>query len=260
MRKTVLLGCVILLIGLSGCGGGSDPETTSKPVSSTADQTTGMVLVKVAGGTYSMGDTFGDGATDEKPTRQVSVGDFYIGKYEVTQGEWQKVMGSNPAYFKACGANCPVEQVSWNDIQAFISKLNQLSGKSYRLPTEAEWEYAARSGGQSQKYSGGNVDSNFAWNSGNAGYSVHQVGQKLPNSLELYDMSGNVWEWVNDVYGGYDSAALTNPAGPTAGTERVSRGGSWLVGSSFDRASYRARNTPDTRYYDLGFRLAATNL
>jgi len=129
---------------------------------SITDPTTGMVLIKVTGGTFTMGDTFGDGSTDELPLHQVTVSDFYIGKYEVTQAEWQTVMTGNtnaisatPSFFTTCGTSCPVEQVSWNDIQIFISRLNTQSGKSYRLPTEAEWEYAARSGGQSQKYSGG---------------------------------------------------------------------------------------------------------
>jgi formylglycine-generating enzyme len=126
--------------------------------------------------------------------------DHSFGKYEVTQAQWEAVMGNNPAYFKQCGESCPVESVSWNDVQEFIKKLNQQTGKTYRLPTEAEWEYAARSGGKSEKYSGGNNVDSVAWYNGNSGKQTHPVGRKQPNGLGIYDMSGNVWEWVEDIY------------------------------------------------------------
>ncbi len=158
-----------------------------------------MVLLKAPAGTYTMGDTFGDGASDELPTHQVTVGEFYIGKYEVTQGQWQAVMGSNPSSFSSCGADCPVESVNLSDVQTFITTLNQLSGKNYRLPTEAEWEYAARSGGQSQEYSGGSDINAVAWYASNSGGTTHPVGQLQANGLGLYDMSGNVDEWVSDL-------------------------------------------------------------
>ena len=221
------------------------------------DSTTGMTLLKVPGGTYTMGDTFDDGYPGEIPTHQVTVGDFYIGKYEVTQGEWQAVMGSNPSSFSACGAGCPVENVSWDDIQTFITTLNLQSGKNYRLPTEAEWEYAARSGGLSEKYSGGSDVDAVAWYSVNSDSTTHPAGQKQANGLGLYDMSGNVWEWVNDWYGAYDSAAQTNPTGPTTGSYRVFRGGSWSLDAFYGRASNRNANNSDDRANDLGFRLAA---
>ena len=224
---------------------------------SITDSTTGMTLLKVTGGTFTMGDTFGDGNYDEKPTHQVTVSDFYIGKYEVTQTEWVKVMGSNPSYFTACGTSCPVEQVSWNDIQTFISKLNTASGKNYRLPTEAEWEYAARSGGKSEKYSGSSDINAVAWYSSNSGSTTHPVGQKQANGLGLYDMSGNVWEWVSDWYGTYSSSAQTNPTGATSGSYRVFRGGSWYIGATSARASYRAYYPPAFRTYAVGFRLLA---
>jgi len=228
------------------------------------DPTTGMVFHKVTGGTFTMGDTFGDGSTDELPLHQVTVSDFYIGKYEVTQAEWQTVMTGNtnsisatPSAFTTCGTSCPVEQVSWDDIQIFISRLNTQSGKNYRLPTEAEWEYAARSGGQSQKYSGGSDINAVAWYGVNSGSTTHAVGTKQANGLGLYDMSGNVCEWVSDWYGSYGSAAQTNPTGPTTGFGHVVRGAFMNAGASFVRASIRAYySPPDIRYF-LGFRLVA---
>ena len=234
-------------------GGGSLPAFC--PLT---DPTTGMTLQRVTGGAFSMGDTFGDGSGDELPVHQVTVGDFYIGRYEVTQGQWQTVMGSNPSGFTACGAGCPVEQVSWDDIQTFITTLNQRSGKTYRLPTEAEWEYAARSGGKSEKYSGGSDVTAVAWYSANSGGTTHPVGQKQANGLGLYDMSGNVWEWVSDWYGRYGgTAAQVNPQGPTTGSYRVSRGGSWLNPSAHVRASRRDSYGPGARSSSLGFRLVA---
>jgi formylglycine-generating enzyme required for sulfatase activity len=235
---------------------------TLTPVTGTTltDPTTGMTLLKVTGGTYTMGDTFGDGYSNGLPTHQVTVGDFYIGKYEVTQAEWQTVMGSNPSYFTACGTTCPVEQVSWTDIQTFISTLNTQSGKTYRLPTEAEWEYAARSGGQNQKYSGTSdvtLLGNYAWYGTNAGSTTHPVGQKQANGLGLYDMSGNVWEWVSDWYGAYSSTAQTNPTGATTGSHRVNRGGSGSGGAAGGRASGRGNGAPGDRNISIGFRLLA---
>ena len=219
--------------------------------------TTDIVMVKVTGGTFTMGDT--DGYSWELPTHQVTVGDFYIGKYEVTQGQWQAVMGSNPSYFNACGDNCPVELVTWNDVQDFITKLNQQKGTKYRLPTEAEWEYAARSGGKSEKYSGGSDVNAVAWYNSNSGSTTHPVGQKQANGLGLYDMSGNVWEWVNDWYGVYGSTAQTNPKGPSTGSSsnRVLRGGSWYGDAYNARASVRYSDYPDYSDSVIGFRLAA---
>jgi formylglycine-generating enzyme required for sulfatase activity len=228
--------------------------------SSYSDPTTGMDFVYVNGGCYQMGDTFGDGYDSEKPVHEACVDDYYIGKYEVTQGQWQAVMGSNPSNFKNCGDNCPVESVSWNDAQEFVRKLNQRSGGGkYRLPTEAEWEYAARSGGKSEKYSGGNDVDSVAWYSGNSGSKTHPVGTKSPNGLGIYDMSGNVWEWVQDWYGGgYSSGSQNNPSGPSSGSYRVYRGGSWGYGARDGRAAYRDSDTPGDRRGRLGFRLART--
>ena len=218
----------------------------------------GMVFVK--GGCYQMGDTFGDGGSDEKPVHEVCVDDFYIGKYEVTQDQWRKVMGNNPSNFSSCGGNCPVEQVSWNDVQDFIRQLNSQTGKAYRLPTEAEWEYAARSGGKSEKYSGGNDIDSVAWYGSNSGSKTHPVGQKRANGLGIYDMSGNVWEWVQDIFSdsAYRSHSKNNPIYTGSGARRVLRGGSWGSDPRYVRAALRGRDTPDVRRSVLGFRLART--
>ena len=200
-----------------------------------------------------MGDTFGDGESEEKPVHEVCVDDFYIGKYEVTQGQWKAIMGSNPSHFSNCGDNCPVESVSWNDIQDFINKLNQKTGKSYRLPTEAEWEYAARSGGKSEKYAGTSNESelgDYAWYDKNSGSKRHPVGQKKPNGLGIYDMTGNVWEWVNDWYDSdyYKNSPKSNPTGPSSGKEyKVLRGGGWVAGARDLVTSFRFWYVPTTR-------------
>ena len=221
------------------------------------DSKTGMEFVFVKGGCYQMGDTFGDGARDEKPVHEVCLDDFYMGKYEVTQAEYKKIMGSNPSKSKK-GDRYPVEQVSWEDAQEFIQKLNRRTGKSFRLPTEAEWEYAARSGGRKEKYSGGNSIESVAWYYGNSGGSTHRVGQKQANGLGLHDMSGNVWEWCQDRYGKdyYSKSPRKNPKGPGSGSHRVYRGGSWLSIPSLVRAAYRYRDLPWLRIANVGFRLA----
>lgn len=225
-------------------------------------------MVSVKGGCYQMGDTFGDGESNEKPVHEVCVNDYYMGKYEVTQGQWKAIMGNNPSHFKDCGDNCPVENVSWNDIQDFIRKLNEKitplskggSKGGYRLPTEAEWEYAARSGGKSEKYSGGNDIDSVAWYDKNSGSKTHPVGQKAANGLGLYDMSGNVWERVNDWYDNdyYKNSPKDNPRGPGSATHRVLRGGGWDFDAWVTRAAYRLWNNPVIRNDHLGFRLVRT--
>lgn len=222
------------------------------------DPTTGMNFVFVKGGCYRMGDTLGNGYSSEKPVHEACVNDLYIGKYVVTQGQWQAVMGNNPSYFKNCGDNCPVEQVSWTDAQEFISKLNSRSGKAkYRLPTEAEWEYAARSGGKKEKYSGGDDIDKVAWYSGNSGGKTHPVGTKAANKLGIYDMSGNVWEWVKDWYDEryYAKSPRNNPQGPGSAQHHVLRGGGLSGDASVTRASARHGHAPDDRSKDNGFRL-----
>mgnify|MGYP001804168081 CR=1 FL=1 len=159
-----------------------------------------MVFVK--GGTFNMGSN--DGRDIEKPLHEVQVGDFYIGKYEVTQAQWRRIMGNSPSSFNNCD-DCPIESVSWNDIQRFLKKLRKQTGQKYRLPTEAEWEYAARGGNKSKgfTYAGSNALADVAWYDSNSGNKTQPVGQKAPNELGIYDMSGNVWEWCTDWYGEY---------------------------------------------------------
>ena len=219
-----------------------------------------MEFILVKGGNFQMmGDSFGDEYPDEKPVHEVSVSDFYIEKFEVTQGQWKKVMGENPSHFQK-GDNYPVENVSWNDVQEFIRKLNQKSGKKFRLPTEAEWEYAARSGGKREKWAGTSSESeleNYAWFSSNSGSSTHPVGQKTPNGLGLYDMSGNVWEWCEDWYDEnyYKNSPRENPRGPDNGQYRLLRGGSWGDFPWNVRASNRGGSVPTYRDGFSGFRL-----
>ncbi|MEH2791435.1 formylglycine-generating enzyme family protein [Segatella copri] len=215
-------------------------------------------MVKVEAGTFMMGATseMQNPWDDEKPVREVILtNDYYIGKYEVTQSLWQAVMGTNPSYFK--GDNLPVEQVSWDNCLEFISKLNSLTGRKFRLPTEAEWEYAARGGKKSRGYlySGSFNISDVAWYNGNSGNKIHPIGMKQANELGVYDMSGNVNEWCQDWYGSYVSSSQTNPLGANSGSFRVCRGGSWYFGTVNCRSSFRSRGNPDTRSRYLGFRL-----
>ena len=216
-------------------------------------------MVRVEGGTFMMGATSEQGSdaySDEKPVHQVTLSSFSIGKYEVTQEEWEAVMGSNPSEFK--GAKRPVENVSWNDCQAFIRKLKELTGRNFRLPTEAEWEFAARGGTKSigYKYAGGDNLESVAWYNYNSGRTTHEVGQKAPNELGLYDMSGNLTEWCSDWYDKYTSSTQTNPTGPSSGSSRVYRGGTWKLYAKACRVSYRHESIPSSQYDDLGFRLA----
>ena len=218
-----------------------------------------FTMIAVEGGAFKMGATSEQGSdadNDEKPVHNVTLSDYYIGETEVTQELWQAVMGTNPSYSK--GNKKPVEKVSWDDCQEFIRKLNQLTGKNFRLPTEAEWEYAARGGNKSKgyKYSGSNSIGDVAWYTDNSGSKTHDVKTKQANELGIYDMSGNVYEWCQDWYGSYSSGSQTNPTGPTSGSFRVLRGGSWSDYASFCRVSYRDCSDPDSRYYNGGLRLA----
>jgi formylglycine-generating enzyme required for sulfatase activity len=215
-------------------------------------------MVYVAGGTFTMGcisEQNSNCSDNEKPAHQVTLSDFHIGKYEVTQAQWVAVMGNNPSNLK--GDNLPVENVSWNDVQEFISKLNQKTGKQYRLPTEAEWEYAARGGTQSRgyKYSGSDILSEVAWYKDNSGKQTHPVGQKKANELGIYDMNGNVWVWCSDWYGNYNSSSQTNPKGPSSGSSRANRGGSWRSGANRTGVVFRGSDVPNCRDIGLGVRL-----
>ena len=238
------------------------------------DAYTGMAFEKVQKGTFIMGCTTEQGNDcykDEKPPHYVTLTqDYFMGKYEVTHAQWRKVMGSNPPGSFNCD-NCPVEKVSWNDVQGFIAKLNAELKKAksniklkYRLPTEAEWEYAARGGHKATftKYAGSNTPGNVAWYKSNSNrkkhfifHKAHPVGQKAPNELGLYDMSGNVPERCLDWYGYYSRGAKTDPKGPSTGRYRVLRGGSWGGSARFCRVSSRDHINPGLRNLNLGFRL-----
>ena len=222
-------------------------------------------MVIVEGGTFTMGATSEQGSDAyerELPAHSVTLSNFVIGKHEVTQGLWKAVMGSYPWHEPSAtyglGDNYPVYYVNYNDISAFIIKLNELTGKTYRLPTEAEWEYATRGGKKSQgyKYSGSNTAADVAWLDDNSGRTSHSVGTKQANELGIYDMSGNVYEWCSDWYGDYSSGAQTNPTGASGGTYRVRRGGSFVNVARDVRVSFRNYNVPINRDPNLGFRLA----
>ena len=214
-------------------------------------------MVYVSGGTFIMG---GDESSDQTPTHSVTLSSYYICKYEVTQALWRAVMGSNPSKFK--GDNLPVEQVSWNDCQTFINRLNNYTGRNFRLPTEAEWEFAARGGNYSRhyKYSGSNYISDVAWYCDNSGNRTHPVGTKQANELGLYDMSGNVWEWCSDWYGSYSSYSQSNPTGATSGFGRVERGGNWCGLARYCCSSHRSYYAPGNSFDDLGLRLVLSQL
>ncbi len=206
---------------------------------------------------------------DELPVHEVCVDDFYMGKYEVTQGQWKRIMGKNPSEEKSCGDNCPVQNISWDEVQDFVRRLNKISaGSKYRLPTEAEFEYAQRSGGKNERYSGGNDVGRVAWYYENARdtskteefHKIHPVGKKAPNGLGLYDMSGNVWEWTNDWYEStyYANSPRNNPTGPSTGTMRTVRGGCASGYEQNMRVSRRDAYEPDYKFRSIGFRLLRT--
>ncbi|MCL2246945.1 MAG: formylglycine-generating enzyme family protein [Lentimicrobiaceae bacterium] len=215
-------------------------------------------LIFVEGGTFTMGctDDECDDTEKELPAHEVTLSSFYIAKYTVTQEVWRAVMGENPSYFK--GDLLPVETVSWYDAQDFIGKLNTITGNKYRLPTEAEWEYAARGGNQSKgfKYSGSNDIDVVAWYKENNNGTTHPVGTKAPNELGIYDMSGNISEWCSDWYGTYTAESQINPVGPSTGTFKIRRGGNWQNPNLITfRISSRGGTTIHSRFNSFGFRL-----
>jgi len=217
-------------------------------------------MVRVEGGTFKMGATAEQGRSadnNERPVHSVTLKEYYICKYEVTQELWQAVMGNNPSRFKG-DSKRPVENVSWQDCMTFIDKLNKMTGKKYRLPTEAEWEYAARGGhsSKSNKYSGGNAADGAMWYEGNAAGSTHPVGAKMPNELGLYDMNGNVWEWCQDRSGCYTSGSQNNPTGPSWGNCRIIRGGCWTNGVLNCRTTNRNAAKSSVANAYIGLRLA----
>ena len=231
-----------------------------------------LEFVPIEGGCFEMGDTFNEGDSDEKPVHKVCLDDFHLAKHETTQGEWKGVMENDPSFFS--GDDHPVEQVSWHDVQQFIEKLNERSDGKYRLPTEAEWEYACREGGKKIRFGNGKnvidpAEANFDGRSkykesysksGKDRQETVAVGSFAPNALGLHDMSGNVWEWVSDWEGEdyYRTSPEDNPKGPGTGSYRVERGGSWDSYPGSLRCANRYRVEPSDRYSNLGFRLART--
>lgn len=253
----------VLLITVAGTQGNSKISENGTAVNSDSVTPTGATgtinepdMVTVQGGRFAMG---GNENTNEKPIHNVTLSSFKIAKYETTLAQWQKVMGNNPSGRKDC-MDCPVTAVGWDDIQTFIQKLNTLSGKNYRLPTEAEWEYAARGGTKSKgfEYAGSNDVNAVAWTYANSESTIHPVGQKEANELGLYDMSGSVFEWCNDWYDEnyYDKSPENNPKGPVAGPHRVFRGGN--RNSTPDRSRVAYRNPFQLGYGGMGFRLASS--
>ena len=215
-------------------------------------------MVVVQGGTFAMGATDGCGYDDERPIHNVTLTSFKISKYEVTQQLWNLIMDENPSTFQ--GDSLPVNNISWDECQTFIKKLNKKTGKIFRLPTEAEWEFAARGGINSKNflYSGDSESNNVSWTQENSKSETHNVKTKAPNELGLYDMSGNVWEWCQDRYGSYSSSSQTNPTGPSSGSYRVNRGGNWFGNASYCRVSRRnfISQSPGFGNFNLGLRLA----
>jgi formylglycine-generating enzyme required for sulfatase activity len=252
MKANMFILCVVHLLLSGGIALAADPAIK--------DKTPVIELVLVKGGCYQMGDVFGDGNTDEKPVHEVCVKDFYLGKYEVTQEQWQKVMGDNPSEFKQCGKNCPVDSVSWDMAQAYITKLNAMTKKKYRLPTEAELEYAARSGGKDEKWPGANSPANlgeYVWYANNSNETTHPVGLKKPNGLGLYDMAGNVREWCQDKYheAFYAKSPKDNPKSSLKVERHSQRGGGWEDDIIVSRTTARKYNDPDYNYHTFGLRL-----
>ena len=292
MKKIKFISLLIVALGMGFTSCEKDEPTLKNDITKDGifNGLPNDEMVFVQGGTFTMGATEDQGTSDpyddEYPSHQVTVSDFYIGKYEVTQQLWEYVMnysgtaadgstmsayasevwlGKMPSSTDGLGADYPAYNVSWVDIvNIFIPRLNKITGKIFRLPTEAEWEYAARGGNKSKgyKYSGSNIIGDVAWYNSNSSAMTHQVGTKAPNELGLYDMSGNVWECCSDWYDEnyYSSSPSNNPTGPTSGSYRVDRGGSWGNNARSCRVSYRDRSTPDYRDCYYGFRLVCSSL
>jgi len=260
----------IALIGatIAWVASGSDPDSLTVATATADDMAMSPALqtdifadsmLRIAPGSFEMGSS--DGDADEKPVLKVNIShEFEIGKTEVTQGQWKAVMGRLPEklFFRQCGDNCPVENVSWDDVQEFIARLNAQSGKRYRLPSEAEWEYACRAGG-TQRYCGGDNPDELAWyGDRKIGHSPHPVATRKPNAWGLYDMSGNVWEWVEDCYNNRYSDAQRDGRSHTSGQcdARVLRGGSWSNDADTPRSANRYKRGAAARFKNNGFRLA----
>ncbi len=272
MNRMFVSWSVVMLLALpAGLGAQDATEPVQQPAEEAErhrpDQlprelrnSVGMEFVLLAPGTFEMGSPSDEpGRDDDETLHRVTLSQpLYLGKYEVTQDQWEAVMGDNPSNFSSCGGACPVEGVSWEDAQGFIAELNRREGVSvYRLPTEAEWEYAARAGTQAAYHFGDAANRlEYGWYDENSRNRTHPVGQKQPNGWGLFDMHGNVWEWVHDWYGDYPGGAVTDPRGPETGVGRIRRGGGWSSGARYCRAANRHGFAPVNRYNALGFRLA----
>jgi formylglycine-generating enzyme required for sulfatase activity len=263
-KKFCVAGAIMIISASLAYAVESDTKVGIKPAAIFKESLAGVEMTYVKGGCFQMGATDDDcdASPEERPLHEACVNDFYIGKYEVTQGQWKKIMGSDTIALSTCGSdNCPVDNVSWNDANDFVNKLNSKTGRKYRLPSEAEWEYAATSGGKSEKYSGGKDVNSVSWNADNSGKINHPVGTKAPNGLGIYDMSGNVWEMTNDWYGEqyYKNSPRNNPSGPVSGADHVVRGGcrtGGVVNQRTSRRTYIADRTKGKGYGgNVGFRL-----
>ncbi len=247
--------------GIAGCPKCQAGETALKPLPEKfIDPVCGLEMALIPGGTFEMGDLTGDGMENERPVHHVTLDGYYIGRYQVTQDQWQSLVPKNPSRFQ--GSDLPVEQVTWDDACAFARHLTQAHNGRYHfeLPTEAQWEFAARSGGKPELYAGGDDIDRLAWYEANSGSRTHPVGTKVPNGLGLYDMSGNVWEWCRDTFSAdaYVCQAANNPIVDINGSDRVIRGGSWNLDAWSARCSRRFSFRADLFGAGLGFRLVMT--
>ena len=285
MKKSRFFGLLafvtVLALGIAGCSNSSDGSFAKDFESSSV---VGMQMVSIPKGSFTMGSGSGEsGRFENETTRKVTLSAFALGKFEVTQAQYEHVMGYNPSFFR--DANLPVETITWYDAIEFCNKLSVLEGltavysvngrtpstghpingatvaaswgaNGYRLPTEAEWEYACRGGASSAFHSGWSIDDNTGWYLGNSGLRTHSVGSKSANKYGLRDMHGNVWEWCWDWYSLYGTDGETDPKGPAVGAHRVSRGGGWSWAERYLRSAYRGISTPDDPHKGLGFRVA----
>jgi formylglycine-generating enzyme required for sulfatase activity len=240
------------------------PKTEKQIPSQSFTNSIGMKFVLIPSGSFTMGSSLGESSRrDDETQHRVTVSrSFYLQTTEVTQGQWQRIREKNPSHFSGCGEDCPVERVSWNFAREFIRNLNQKENTNkYRLPTEAEWEYAARGGRTDDRWAGTGSETyltEYAWYSVNSGGKTHPVGQKRPNGYGLFDMSGNVWEWCQDWYGSYPSGPVADPKGPSSGHDRVLRGGSWNDIARYVRSAVRVKKGPED-HGGFGFRVARDN-